>query len=273
MRPDDDASLTWTTPPLAAALEVLGAPVARLVVRVDRPVAQVAVRLEHVHPDGRSALATRGILNLTRRTGAERPEPVPTGEPLAVDVRLQAVGLRIRAGDRLRVAVAGCDWPTAWPRPCPSCSRCSAGAFLLPRPDAAAEVDPPAAPTPVSAPALALAHDEVPATWELVHEAVAGVTRSRAASGWSTRLPDGGRSAGSIATEASIADDDPASCRVEARATATVLHDGVEAHARGHLVVHGDAEELHVAVELVVERDGAVIAERSFGASAPRDLL
>lgn len=182
--------------------------------------------------------------------------------------------MRIRAGDRLRVAVAGCDWPTAWPPPVPVVLEVLGGHLLLPRPDGAAEVDPPAAPTPVSAPPLALAHDDVPATWELVHEAVAGVTRSRAASGWSNPAParwrpqhrldrdrglDRGRRPGELPRRGPRHRDGAA--RRSSRRT------------RGHLVVHGDAEELHVTVELVVERDGAVIAERSFGASAPRDLL
>ena len=63
---------------------VAGFPVVDLWLAADRPVAQVAVRLEAVAPDGTSALLARGLLNLTRRDSFEEPAPVVPGEVMAV---------------------------------------------------------------------------------------------------------------------------------------------------------------------------------------------
>ena len=51
-REDDARSLTFDSAPLAERLEILGAPVVTLELAVDRPAAQLAVRLNDVTPDG-----------------------------------------------------------------------------------------------------------------------------------------------------------------------------------------------------------------------------
>ena len=65
-RPDDAGSLVYTSEPLAEPVLVVGIPVVDLWVAADRPVAQVAVRLEAVAPDG--------------SVGAARPRP-PQPDP------------------------------------------------------------------------------------------------------------------------------------------------------------------------------------------------
>ena len=51
-------------------IEILGAPVVTLDVAADRPLANLAVRLCDVHPDGASLRVSYGILNLAHRDGA-----------------------------------------------------------------------------------------------------------------------------------------------------------------------------------------------------------
>ncbi len=118
-RPDDAGSLVYTGEPLAEPVLVVGIPVVDLWVAADRPVAQVAVRLEAVAPDGASALLARGLLNLTRRHSFADPEPIVPGEIMAVSVPLTATGARVPAGQRLRIAIAGAAFPIAWPPPVP----------------------------------------------------------------------------------------------------------------------------------------------------------
>src|SRR5450756_2528312 len=121
-RADDARSLLCTSPPLERPILVAGIPHARLWLSADQPVAQVAVRLEAVAPDGRSALIARAVRNLTRLDpAAEAPVPLVPGEPVEVDLPLSAAGARIPAGHRLRVAVAGAAFPIAWPTPTPVC--------------------------------------------------------------------------------------------------------------------------------------------------------
>jgi hypothetical protein len=90
-----------------------------LEVESDRPLAQVAVRLCDVWPDGASTLITRGMLNLAHRNGHEHPEPLSPDEPQAVVVELDAMGYRLPAGHRLRMSVSSGYWPMMWPAPEP----------------------------------------------------------------------------------------------------------------------------------------------------------
>ncbi|MGH9303619.1 MAG: CocE/NonD family hydrolase [Acidimicrobiales bacterium] len=116
-RVEDGLSLTFTSAPLTESIEILGNPVADIVVSVDKPVALVVVRLCDVFEDGQSALITRGLLNLTHRAGHENPEPLRPGERTPVRVVLQSIGQSVPAGHRLRVAISPTYFPWAWPSP------------------------------------------------------------------------------------------------------------------------------------------------------------
>jgi uncharacterized protein len=116
-RPEDGLSLTFDSEQLAEPVEILGVPVARLELASDQPLALVAVRLCDVWPDGASTLITRGLKNLTHRASDADPEPLVPGEPYVIDVPLNAIGYRVPAGHRLRLAVSPTYWPWAWPSP------------------------------------------------------------------------------------------------------------------------------------------------------------
>jgi len=116
-RPDDALSCVFVSPPLAGRVEILGAPVLRLTVTVDRPVAMLAVRLNDVRPDGTVARVTYGLLNLTHRDGHAAPQALIPGRAYAVEVRLNDTAYAFPAGHRLRVAVSTSYWPVAWPSP------------------------------------------------------------------------------------------------------------------------------------------------------------
>jgi uncharacterized protein len=150
---DDAQSLTWEWP--ADDLEVLGHPRLQARVVVDAPVATLAVRLCDVAPDGRSSLVTRGVLNLTHRNGHERPKPMPVGEPVDVEVELEATSWTFVPGHRMRLAVAGTDWPNTVAPPSPvTLSLDLAGSALhLPRVEGASPCPPPALVASADAPA------------------------------------------------------------------------------------------------------------------------
>ena len=118
-RAEDGLCLAFTSDPLDSPVDLLGVPVARLAISVDRPVAMLAVRLCDIDPDGRSTLITRGLLNLTHRLGHDRAVPVEPGAGMTVDVPMKAIGQRIPAGHRLRLSVSTGYWPWAWPSPEP----------------------------------------------------------------------------------------------------------------------------------------------------------
>jgi hypothetical protein len=116
-RAEDGLALSFTSPPLDERVEILGRPIARLRLSVDRPQALVAMRLCDVAPDGSSLLVARALLNLTHRDSHSEPAPVPVGEPLSVDVALDFAGHAFAPGHRVRLALSGTYWPYAWPSP------------------------------------------------------------------------------------------------------------------------------------------------------------
>jgi len=116
---DDERSVRFDGAPLAEPLELLGRPVARLSIESDRPQALVAVRLCAVADDDESTLLSWGVLNLTHREGDESPRPLEPERRYDVQVPLNAIGERVPAGHRLRLAVSSAYWPQVWPSPRP----------------------------------------------------------------------------------------------------------------------------------------------------------
>jgi hypothetical protein len=116
-RPDDGGSLIFDSDPLESPLELLGAPLLKLDLSCDRPVALVAARLCDVAPDGSSLRISYGLLNLTHRDSDETPEPLVPGAWTRVELKLNDLAHSIPKGHLIRVALSTAYWPIAWPAP------------------------------------------------------------------------------------------------------------------------------------------------------------
>ena len=114
-RDDDACSLVFDTTPLDASIEIFGAPIITLDLSVDRPQANLIVRLCDVHSDGASLRITYGVLNLAHREGHETPTPLEPGRRYRVRIQLNDAGNIIPAGHRIRVAISTAYWPMVWP--------------------------------------------------------------------------------------------------------------------------------------------------------------
>jgi hypothetical protein len=122
-RIDNARSITydWHHP---VAQEMVGTADVRLRVRSSATAGHVSVKLCDVAPDGTSTLITRGYLDLEHRgcwpqdawgeVGAA-PRPLVPGEWVDVRVEFEATTWTLVPGHRLRLAVAGTDWPNCWP--------------------------------------------------------------------------------------------------------------------------------------------------------------
>jgi uncharacterized protein len=119
-RSDDAGSLVFDTAALADPLEIAGDPALELAFSVDRPVAQVAVRLVGLAPDDTATRVTYGVLNLTHRDSHASPEPLQPGRTYRARVAMKPVAQRFGAGDRLRLAVSTNYFPLVWPAPVPA---------------------------------------------------------------------------------------------------------------------------------------------------------
>ncbi|MGW4245384.1 CocE/NonD family hydrolase [Nocardia sp. NPDC004722] len=125
-------AVTFTTPPLTQDLVLSGPMNLHLWVETGGTEAFWSVTVTDVEPDGRSAALTRGALLSSLRAVDEKNStyvdgelifplhtlradtalPVVPGEPFAIDIEINPTEAVLRAGHRLRVAVA----PTSFPR-------------------------------------------------------------------------------------------------------------------------------------------------------------
>ena len=116
-RRDDAGSLCFDSAPLAGSFEILGAPVVELEIASDKPVAQLAARLNEVGPDGASLRVSYGVLNLCHRESHAEPSLLEPGQRYRVRLQLDDCGHRFAPGNRLRIALSTAYWPMIWPTP------------------------------------------------------------------------------------------------------------------------------------------------------------
>ncbi len=121
-RQDDSGSLTFDGAALKQDIDLVGAPVLTLQLSVDQPVANVAVRLNSIWPDGAVSRLTYAVANLTHLHGTashEQPQALEPGKVYTVRIQLDDVAYRVPKGHRLRVSLSTSYWPLIWPAPQP----------------------------------------------------------------------------------------------------------------------------------------------------------
>lgn len=116
-REEAGGSLVFDSAAMTEPLDLLGAPILHLDVAADKPNAFVAATLSEVLPDGSATRLSYGLLNLTHRDGHVDLKPVEPGKRYQVTIRLNELGQRIGAGNRLRLALSTTYWPIVWPSP------------------------------------------------------------------------------------------------------------------------------------------------------------
>ena len=103
--------LSFTSEVLPQAVTVVGRVSAQIWLRPDTPDLDVSVRLTDVYPDGRSMLVLDGIQRARMRCGDDRECFLEPGVPAEIEVDLWSTAIVFNAGHRIRVDVAGSNWP------------------------------------------------------------------------------------------------------------------------------------------------------------------
>lgn len=103
--------LVFTTPTLEEPLEVTGQIKATIYLTTDVVDTDITVRLTDVYPDGRSMLVTDGIARASHRESLTYRKPLVPGEKYAIDVDLWATSLIFNKGHKIRITVAGTNFP------------------------------------------------------------------------------------------------------------------------------------------------------------------
>ena len=130
----DKRLLTYTSAPLEQRLEITGQAVVSLQVSSNQTDGNFIVYLEDVAPDDRTTYLTEGELRGIHRKLSTQPAPYRTTYPYRsfsvkdatplipgqftnLTFQLQATSVRLEAGHRLRIAIAGADKGTFLPIP------------------------------------------------------------------------------------------------------------------------------------------------------------
>ena len=114
---DDAKSICYDGELTSKAVDIVGAPRVNFSFSVDKPNAQIAIRLCDLRPDGTSAFVTHGVLNLNHFASHEMPEALVPHKVYEAELSLDQIAYRLPAGHRLRVAISTSYWPTLWPSP------------------------------------------------------------------------------------------------------------------------------------------------------------
>ena len=116
-RLDDAGSLVFDSSKLYQPIEILGRPKLRIKISVDRPMANIIVRLNDIHPGGVVNRVSWGALNLAHRNGNENPQAMTPGKTETVEIVLNECGYRFLPGHKLRVSLSTNYWPMVLPPP------------------------------------------------------------------------------------------------------------------------------------------------------------
>lgn len=276
-RADEAYSLTYTTP-LDAELEVIGYPLAVLYVSATADVAFFSVKISDVAPDGRSTFVTRGLLNATRRDSLRDPEPLVPGQVYELRIELDCCAWVFPAGHRLRLAIAGSDWPNIWPAPYPSTHT------ILRGPDHPSRLEVPVAPpatrpAPVFAPPSELVTlsttDGAADTFQIVENIYDQTVTARYDSGLSrAAMPDDQTALTTRWTwEMTTSRPEPARCAAHGTIVYTLSSIGSVTRVEAMVDVTSDRTAFHAVVTLRIAVNDALHTQRQWTRTIPRQLL
>src|SRR5262245_1474595 len=269
-RPDEAFSLVYDFDVLDDDLEILGHPVLHARVSSTAPVAYLSAKLCDVHPDGTSQLVTRALLNLTHRDSRESPSPLEPGTFYEVAFELEVTSWIFEPGHRVRLDLAGTDWPNAWPPPGPvtlSIDR-SGSAVVLPVVDG---------PSPVSErpslppPRRPHAWDAERVTWTVQHDVPGRRTCARVGYGSTSDADEvAPNMTDRVDGEVGVSLDDPGRAWVDATSRTTVTWPEVAVSATAHTRIDSDVDAYHLRLDVETTEDGRVRWSRRFERRYPR---
>ena len=265
-RHDDADSLTWDFD--AVGVELAGQPTLHLTVAADAPSALLSAKLCSLAPDGTSTLITRTLLDLSRRNGLGSAEALVPGEPYEVTLELEAAAWKFDRGHRLRLSIAGADWPNTLAPPAPVTLDVRGGTLVLPVMEEASPYPVPSfVPGGEVHPAEA---DEV--TWRVERDVLRRETACVVEHGSTYDTPYGSATEhywGRVSVDTATFEQ-----RAQAEVTFTLQFDepGVEVVCRSRLDVHIDGTDYAVHTDLECLEDGKPLAERRWRRIFPREL-
>ena len=281
-RLDDGGALVFDTPVLEHEIAVLGAPRLRLSIAADAPVAQLAVRLGDVAPDGRVTRVSYQVLNLTHRDSHEHPQALEPGRVYDISVVLNACGHRFPTGHRIRLSIASAYWPIIWPAPYAAMLSIGTDGSVLELPVRQNGHGPHVAlPPPAHGPRTPVTlldpgvvrrytvQDHVSGETQYVTDAIGGVFGEGV-----LRLDaiDVEVSHG-LKRELTIRDDDPLSAHYVLTQSLAMGREGWRTVIDTHAEMRSDRERFYLAGTVTARHNGETVAIRQWDETFTRDLM
>ena len=283
-REDDARSLVYEWGPFGEDVEILGHAKLAATVTSTVPVAYLSAKLCDVFPDGTSALVARGFLNLAHRESSTAPTPLEVGRPAAVEVELDATSWVFEPGHRIRLALAGSDWPNIWPPPRPGALTLDRAALVLSLPLVEGAPPVPAPPVFVASTgedthAAEPAGEQPPVVWEVERDVLGRESRAVIAHGSDYDGEEGARIQERYEGSIGVSTVDPGAAWARATSRYVVRWPEADCATEARLELRSDAEAYHVTVEVTAEElgDGEGVVgigrrERRFERTIPRRL-
>ncbi len=269
---DDAQSLCFDTAPLAEPLAIVGAPQVTLTLASNAPVAQIAVRLNDVHPDGQVSRITYGVLNLTHRHSAATPEPMPVDVPVTIRLSLDQIAYEIPAGHKLRLSLSNACWPLIWPAPTPTKLSLEAGQL-----DVSLLAD--------TGEAVTFAPPEAAPEWEVTilrpdsnhretrHDLQTGLTTLEIVDDFgAVEDDDHGLITDTIAREWwQIDPDDPLSARGKTHWSTVLRRDGWHLRTESFSEMYADADYFYLSARVEAYEDDDLVFAKDYSDQIPRN--
>jgi predicted acyl esterase len=274
-RPDEGMSLVYDWPARDEELVIAGHPRLTVTVTSDAPVAFLSAKLCDVFPDGTSQLVTRGFLNLCHRDSSLAPAALVPGGPVTITLELEATAWIFEEGHRVRLDVAGADWPNTWSPPAPLTLSVDVGSLRLALPTLADATGSEPVPEFTPAPPDEDEHDpsaDRPTVWRIDHDVLGRETRAFVDHGTTYDGEHGSRVEEHYTGEVVVSTDDPGVARAIATSRFAIAWPDVRVHSEARLDVRSDAEAFDVTVDLDVHEDDELVRTRSWSRRIPRRL-
>ncbi len=274
-RIDDMHSATFDSAPAEEDVDIFGAPRLTLRVASDKPQAQIAVRLNHIHPDGAATRITYGVLNLSHRDSPESPTPLTPHETVRVVLSMDHIAYRLPRGHKLRVSVSSAYWPLIWPAPEAATLSLSGGTMNLPvrRTARRAEhvFEPPAAAEPWQTETL---RDATSTRRREVDMATGVVSLVIEDDFGKKRDLDHGLAGGAVARERwDIHPDDPLSARGRCHWTDEIERGDTRLRTETHSEMWSDATHFYLIARLEAYENDVLIYARDVEDKVARDHI
>jgi uncharacterized protein len=236
-------------------------------VSVDAPAASLSAKLCDVFPDGTSALITRGSVDLAFRDGvheATPPAPLVPGQEYDVVLDLDACAYEFAPGQRLRLSIAGADWPNTVAPPAPVTLTVHEGTLELPLWSGSAQS--PASYTPG---ARTSSEDPSGVSWTISRDVLAHTTTCAVRHGSTYDVPHDGRATERYSGEVTVNRSTFAQ-RATAECSFILSWPGIEVLVRSTLCADIGSEGYDVVIDVQAHEDGVLVAQRSWAEHIPR---